>query len=144
MFHAPGQLSVYPIVPLQWHGFTIGEYLRRLESAVRRTLRQLGVEVEQGSAFAGRTGSLAALGVTVRDWVAYNGAFISVSPPVALLRFFDRWSPERNRVSSLVAERQGPVRMATVRAEVVRQVAQALGCDRYHLHTGHPLLRTGE
>jgi hypothetical protein len=44
-------------------------------------------------------------------------------------------------MSCLVAERCGPVRMTTVRAALVGRLAAAFGCDRYHLYTGHPLLR---
>jgi len=45
------------------------------------------------------------------------------------------------RMSSLVAERHDLVTMTSVRAEVVRHLAEALGCPTYHLYTGHPLLR---
>ena len=44
-------------------------------------------------------------------------------------------------MSCLVAERCGPVRMTAVRAALVRRLAECFGCDRYHLYTGHPLLR---
>src|SRR5262245_45985153 len=29
ILQGPGQLAVYPIVPLEWHGWSIGEYLRK-------------------------------------------------------------------------------------------------------------------
>jgi hypothetical protein len=32
--------------------------------------------------------------------------------------------------------------MTGVRAALVRRLADSFGCDRYHLYTGHPLLRT--
>ena len=44
-------------------------------------------------------------------------------------------------MSSLVAERCGPVRMTMVRTTLVPRLAERFGCDRYHLYTGHPLLR---
>jgi hypothetical protein len=31
--------------------------------------------------------------------------------------------------------------MTTVRSTLVGRLAEAFGCDRYHLYTGHPLLR---
>ena len=34
-------------------------------------------------------------------------------------------------------------RMSSVRAELIPHLADAFGCDRYHLHTGHPWLRRG-
>ncbi len=141
LLHGPGQLAVYPVVSLRWRGWTVGEYLRRLATAVRGTFEQLGIKTEDDSTFSGRTGSLAALGVTVQNGIASNGAFINVSPPMGLLRSLQGCSPQATRISCLVAERQRPVKMTSVRAELVRQVADALGCDHYHLHTGHPLLK---
>ena len=26
VLHGPGQIAVYPIVPLRWHGWTVGDY----------------------------------------------------------------------------------------------------------------------
>src|SRR5512143_3688319 len=34
VLHAPGQLAIYPIVPLALHHWTVGEYLGRLQQAV--------------------------------------------------------------------------------------------------------------
>ena len=42
---------------------------------------------------------------------------------------------------SLAAERCGLMRMTTVRATLIRNLTETLGCDRYHLYTGHPSLR---
>ena len=32
--HTPGQLAIYPVVPLKWHRFSVGEYLDRLQSGL--------------------------------------------------------------------------------------------------------------
>jgi lipoate-protein ligase B len=36
VLHAPGQLAVYPIVPLGLFGWTVGEYLRRLQRGMKK------------------------------------------------------------------------------------------------------------
>ena len=144
LVHAPGQLALYPIVPLRWHGFSVGEYLDRLQAGVLRTLGELGIRGQTRPArhgIWGRTGQLAALGVAVRDSVTCHGAFINVCPGMGLFRLVETDPRGLTRMSSLVAERQRPVKMTSVRAELVRQLTEAFGCDRYHLHTGHPLLR---
>ena len=46
-------------------------------------------------------------------------------------------------MSCLVAERGQAVRMTAVRTAIVRHLAEALGCPRCHMHTGHPLLARG-
>ncbi len=43
MLHCPGQLAIYPLVPLNWHGFTVGEFLERLQVGIVETLDDLGV-----------------------------------------------------------------------------------------------------
>ncbi len=89
----------------------------------------------------GRTGQLAALGVAVRHWITYFGAYVNVCPPMGLFRLVESDPVGHTQMSSLVAERCGPVRMTGVRAALVRRLADCFGCDRYHLYTGHPLLR---
>lgn len=144
MLHSPGQLAVYPIVPLRWHGFTVGEYLSRLQNGLLKAFAEVGI---QGTTFPGRhgiwgrTGQLAAVGVSVRSWVSYFGAYINVSPPLGMFRIVQTDRVTHTRMSSLVADRGPSVRMASVRTAVIRHLAESLGCQRYHLYTGHPLLR---
>jgi lipoyl(octanoyl) transferase len=143
--HCPGQLAIYPIVPLRWHGFSVGEFLDRFHAGLIETLADLNVP---GSPAAGRhgvwgrTGQLAAIGVAVRHWVTYYGAYLNVCPPMGLFRLVESDPHGQTQMSCLVAERRGPVRMTAVRAALVRRLTECFGCDRYHLYTGHPLLRT--
>jgi lipoyl(octanoyl) transferase len=142
--HCPGQLAIYPILPLRWHDFSLGEYLQRFQAAVAETLTELGVrgETKPGRFGAwGRTGQLAAFGVAVRDFVTWHGAYLNVSPPLGLLRLVETDLEGRTPQGTIAAERCGVVRMATVRAILVRHLTSAFGCDRYHLYTGHPWLR---
>jgi lipoyl(octanoyl) transferase len=143
LVHAPGQLAVYPIAPLRWHGLSVGEYLDRFQAGIAAALHQLGISGHTRPGrhgVWGRTGQLVAFGIAVRDSVAYHGAFINVAPPLGLFRLIETERDPSSRTSSLVAERQRPVRMASVRAELIPQLADAFGCDRYHLYTGHPML----
>ncbi|MEN6493110.1 MAG: hypothetical protein ABFD16_02350 [Thermoguttaceae bacterium] len=147
LVHAPGQLAVYPIVPLRWHRLSVGDYLARLQTAIQRALQSLEISTEPRPGrwgLWGRTGQVVALGAAVRNWVAYHGAFINVNPPMGLFRLVETDRRDLTPMSCLVAERQRPVKMTDVRAELVRHLTDALGCDRYHLYTGHPLLRIGE
>ncbi len=141
ILHGPGQLAVYPIVPLDWHGWTVGEYLRRLQQALRSTLSDLKIKphANPGShSLWGRTGQLAAIGVSVKHGVTLQGAFINVNPEMRnQLRI--EVAPGQT-MSSILSERPAPVRMTAVRAALVTHLATALGCERHHLHTGHPHL----
>lgn len=156
LLHCPGQLAIYPIVPLRWHGFSVGQYLERFRAAVIESLADLNVpsSTSEGMALSdlspnnlplggiwGRTGQLATLGVAVRHWVTYYGAYLNVCPPMGLFRLVDNSPFNRIQMSCLAAERCGPIRMTSVRAALVRRLSEHFGCDRYHLYTGHPMLR---
>ncbi len=178
LVHCLGQLAIYPIVPLRWHGFSVAEFLVRLQSGIVASLRELnvsattqphtalqrvslndrtaestgtssplplgegqGVRAASHDAVYGRTGQLAAIGVAVRDWITYYGAYLNVCPPTGLFRLVRSNPTDAAPMSCLVAERCGPMKMTAVRAALIAQLADRLGCDRYHLYTGHPLLR---
>jgi len=156
LMHCPGQLAIYPIVPLRWHGLSVGEFLRRFQAGIIETLDDLNVParpqresvpsnnahpLQWAGGVWGRTGQLAALGVAVRHWTTYYGAYLNVCPPMGLFRLVESDPLGHTRMSSLVAERCGPVRMTGVRSALVCRLAERFGCDRYHLYTGHPLLR---
>jgi lipoyl(octanoyl) transferase len=144
LVHCPGQLAIYPIVPLRWHGFSVGEFLDRFRAGLMETLTDLNVRASVARGrfdICGRTGQLAAFGAAVRGWVTYYGAYLNVCPPMGLFRLVESPLDTATPMSCLVAERCGPVRMTGVRAALVRRLAECFGCDRYHLYTGHPLLR---
>jgi lipoyl(octanoyl) transferase len=143
ILHAPGQLAVYPIVPLEFYGLSVGEYVQHLENALSSALTEEGFQLSSTKAprgIAGRTGTLASLGVAVRNWVSYFGAYINVTPSMQLVRRVDVGGERRAPMSCLAAERQQPVRMPSVRERVARHLAAEFGCNRYHVYTGHPLL----
>jgi lipoyl(octanoyl) transferase len=141
ILHAPGQLAIYPIVPLQCHGWTIGEYMRRLQKSLAELLLEFKVRpayVPGSMALAGKSGVLAALGVSVRHGVTMHGAFLNVNPE---MRDFGRVEVAGGQtMSSLLSHRALPTKMSKVRAALVTHLADALLLERYHLHTGHPLL----
>lgn len=143
LIHAPGQLAVYPIVPLDRRGWTVGQYLARLEAALVATFDELRVPCTTQPGYRGvwsRQGQLATIGVAVKDWITYHGAFVNVAPPLPLLRGVDSDPWRHAPVSSLAAGRRQANLMPTVRARLLRHVVDALGFDRHHLHSGHPLL----
>jgi lipoyl(octanoyl) transferase len=141
ILHRPGQLAIYPVVPLDWHGWTVGGYLRRLQTALTEVLAELQIRPQSAPgtcSLFGRSGVLAAFGVAVRSGVATQGAFLNVNPD---MRDFGRVETSAGQpMSSLLSQRPVPVKMTAVRAALVARLAAALGCERHHLHTGHPHL----
>lgn len=150
VLHSPGQLAIYPIVPLEWHGWTVGEYLGKLQQGLAATLAELNIRARKpldSASLWGRSGQLASVGVAVSDWVTYHGAFVNVCPNMQHYGFVDVVPPREvgqprveTTMGCLVAEQRRPVTMTKMRSTLVANLAAAFGCERYHLHTGHPLL----
>ncbi len=144
ILHLPGQLAIYPIVPLAWHGWSVGEYLARLENALQQTLADCGVKAQPRDDRAGlfaRGGQIAFFGLAVRDWVSCQGIYLNVSPAMRLFSWIDTDPAGRVPAVSVQSERRQPAKMTLVRAALVERMAAELGSGRYHLYTGHPLLR---
>jgi len=154
VLHAPGQLAIYPIVPLERQALSVGRYLDLIQASLERVLLDLGITAHAAArgddlsaagdaryGLWGRTGQLAALGVAVRNWVSYHGAFLNVGPAMGLFRLLEGDLCNPQRWGSLVAEHGRSVRMTSVRSAVIARLSEALGCDRFHLHTGHPSLK---
>lgn len=141
VLHGPGQLAIYPIVPLAWHRWSVGDFLRRLQGTLRETLAGLQIESRRmpGALHLwGEHGPVALLGTSIRRGVTGYGAILSV-----------RIDQEESRLvlaaggrplSSVLSERPGTVRMEQVQTLFIDHLARAFGCEDHSLHSGHPLL----
>ncbi len=144
VLHAPGQLAVYPIVPLSRYGWTVGEFLTRFESGLLDALQGMRVTAHIPAGrrgIWGRSGQLIAIGTAVKNWTTFHGAFVNVAPPMHLVRGIIADAVDRVPASSLAVERQQAVRMTDLRTRLVPSLARAFGCERFQLYTGHPLVR---
>jgi lipoyl(octanoyl) transferase len=150
VLHQPGQLAVYPIVPVARRGWSVGEYMARFRRGISDALATLQIRVrvnEQRPGLWGRTGQLVSFGVGVRNWITQHGAWVNIDVPPKWLSQVAASPPEsmgprsKATMSSLLAERQGPVTMSQVRSALVTELATAFDCPRQHVHSGHPLFR---
>jgi lipoyl(octanoyl) transferase len=144
VMHGPGQLAVYPILPLDRLHCGLRDFRRRLESSVIATCRELQVSAwtaPESPGVACRCGQFAFLGAAVKSWVSYHGLFVNVSPRLDLMRLVRSAAAAGSRVSSLAAQRVRPTSMHSVREAMVRHIAAEFGYSRFHVHTGHPLLK---
>lgn len=142
LVHAPGQLAVYPVVPLDRLGIGLSEYRRILGEcviAMCREMRMAAWQIDDRAEVCCRLGQFAWIGVAVKSWVAYHGLFINVSPAPELSRLV-RPSDIGERVTSMASQRARITPMHVVRESLVRHLASRLGYQRYHVYTGHPLL----
>lgn len=143
ILHAPGQVVIYPILPLDRLRRNVIEFRDCMEKSLILAARDLDVPAESGGLVPGaigRCGQFAFIGAGVRSWVSHGGVFVNVSVPHDALRVV-RWKQDAGAATSLSALRLKPTAMPTVRECLVRHLAEVLGYGDYQLYTGHPLLK---
>jgi len=142
LVHAPGQLAVYPVVPLQRLGLGLGDYRSALVGSVLDLCGELGIAAAplegNPSVVAGRGGAFAFVGAAVKRWVAYQGLFVNVHPLLHMQRLVSLGGDLRP--TSLQALRGRAISMSTVRESLIRNLTRRLGYAQYQIFTGHPLL----
>jgi lipoyl(octanoyl) transferase len=143
MLHLPGQLAVYPVLALDQLGLGVQGYLDRLQQVLLDVAADSGARAELRPGRPGvwaRGRLLAGVGVAVRDWVAYYGAYLNVCPVLAPFRHVRCAGPGEGPMTSLERERHGPVRPALVRQRLVERLAERFGFGRAHVFSNHPSL----
>ncbi len=85
-YHGPGQLTVYPILPLAYFQRDLHLFLRYLEGFVIALLSDYGIDAQT---IIGRTGvwvhdydsvrKIASIGIAVRQWVSFHGVTLNVT-----------------------------------------------------------------
>ncbi len=138
--HGPGQLSVSILVPVDRWELSPFAFRRAMIRSLLQTARDARVPARSAAAApgaAGRIGQFAYVGAAMHSGVSQFGMIVNVAPGFEVTAF----SPTGERSSSLAAERNRPVAMASVRESLTRHLSAALGYEQFHVHTGHPWLR---
>lgn len=141
--HAPGQLAVYPILPLDRLDCGLMSFRESVEVAIAETCRDVMMTVKRTSDSPGvwcRGGQLASFGAAVKNWVSYHGAFLNVSPDHSFLSMVES-SPVGERMTSLEAQLKRPIPMHRIRESVIQNISRSFSYERFHVYTGHPLLK---
>ena len=143
LLHMPGQFALYSIMPLDRLGCTVSDYLHRLGAAIGDALGDFSIHatirIDERGIWAGDR-MLAALGVSVRDWVTMFGAYINVHPALDLFRCVTAVADCEQPMTSLERERRGAVRPALVRERLIEHFRVRFGFDRVTLFTEHPMV----
>jgi lipoyl(octanoyl) transferase len=143
LLHLPGQLAIYPIMPLDWLGLGLADYVDRLQRVLIAVLDDFGT---RGITRPGQPGVwvgqrlIAGVGVAVRDWVAYFGAVLNVNPDLFPFRILRSAPDEREPMTSLARERRGPLRPSLVRERLLEHFTSVFPFERTTLFTSHPYL----
>lgn len=143
LLHLPGQLAVYPVLPLDQRQLGLAEYLERLQRILVGVLDDFSVtavtRAGQPGLWAGGR-HIAGVGVAVRDWVTYYGAYLNICPDLLPFRIVRTGPHEHEPMTSLVRERRAPVRPGLVRERLLDHFTTAFPFARTSLFSDHPCL----
>jgi lipoyl(octanoyl) transferase len=135
LLHLPGQLALYPILPLDQFDMGLEAYVDRLQRVLQAVLDDFGVrsEVRPGDPgiWVGNR-LIAGVGVAVRDWVSYFGAVLNIDPDLSAFRLV-RTGKEAGPMTSLARERRGPLRPALVRERLLEHFSNVFPVERSDL-----------
>jgi lipoyl(octanoyl) transferase len=141
LLHLPGQLAIYPILALDVLDLGLQSYLDRLRQVLVAMLADFGVAAVTQPEKPGvwiRSRPIAEVGVAVRDWVTYFGAFLNVNPDLELYRRV-RSGPD-GPMTSLERERRGRLPPSLVRQRFMEHFAAHFPFARTSLFFDHPSL----
>jgi lipoyl(octanoyl) transferase len=145
LLHLPGQIALYSIIPLDRLHCSLPDYVVRLGGAIRDLLDDFSIHaeirVDERGVWVGSR-LLAAVGVSVRDWVTTYGAYINIYPSLDLFRAVTSVADCTETMTSLERERRGPVRPSLVRERLIEHFRVRFGFGRVALFSEHPLLET--
>lgn len=145
MLHLPGQVAVYPILPLAELNLNPAEYACRFTGILADAVAGFGVPFEVSSDRPGvrvRGRPIAHVGLAVRSGVSAFGAVLNVNPDLELVRGV--WT-DGDPVPMTSLERESPlrVRIPAVRQQLVERLAAGFGFDRVSVFHTHPALTAG-
>jgi lipoyl synthase len=82
--HGPGQLVLYPVLPLErFGGRDLGRFLRAMEELVIRALRRWGLSGERIDGLSGvwvNGAKVCAMGLAFRRWISFHGIALNYDP----------------------------------------------------------------
>jgi lipoyl(octanoyl) transferase len=142
LVHAPGQLAIYPILPLNRLGINLSEFRSKLLNSAIQACSEIRVPAysrEDAPGLWCRTGQFGYIGAAVKSWVSYHGMFLNVNPNLDLLRMVIS-NPVEHRPTSLTAQKTRRTSMHSVRENIARQLTSQFQYNNCHYYTGHPLL----
>jgi lipoyl(octanoyl) transferase len=142
--HLPGQLTIYPILPLDRLKLGLQQYLSRLQDVLIALLDDFSIRAEPDpnqTAVCVQGRRIADLGVAVCDWVAYYGVVLNINADLEFLRRIGSGRGVDRQVTSIVRERHGPLQPALVRQRLLEHFATHFHFAQTSLFFEHSTLR---
>lgn len=80
-YHGPGQVVVYPVIPLRFFGNDIRLFLKTLEEIVIRILKDFGILAKRIPGARGvwvEGNKISSIGIGIRQWITCHGVALNV------------------------------------------------------------------
>jgi len=135
-FHGPGQIVLYPVLPLErFGGRDLGRFLRAMEEVVIRALRRWGLD---GRRIEGLSGvwvdgaKVCAMGLGFRRWISFHGIALNLDTDMSC---FDLIVPcgirdrKPTSMAKLLGEKLPP--RQEVEAALLEEFATVFGVSRW-------------
>ncbi|MFO0929546.1 MAG: lipoyl(octanoyl) transferase LipB [Gemmataceae bacterium] len=126
ILHLPGQLAVYPVLPLDFLGLSVRAYLHTLRQVLVAVLDDFSVtarsRADDADVWVGER-RIARVGIAVRNGISTFGAVLNVDPDLTVTR---QVLPGE-AFTALAVERRGALRPSLVRQQLVETFRDRLG-----------------
>ena len=130
-YHGPGQIVAYPLVDIRRLGIGVRELVHRIEQALIDTLAHWGVAAERREGAPGvyvGAAKIAALGLRVKRGCSLHGLAFNIDMDLSPFHGINPCGFTGLAVTQML-ELTGPVALAEVEAELVRQLSVQLGLN---------------
>ena len=127
-FHGPGQLVVYPIIPLKPPHQDIHKHMWRLEQAAIDTCEHFGLkglrdERNTGVWVGGR--KICAIGVAAKRWVTWHGLAMNVTTDTSYFQRINPCGMDAGLVTTMSSELTNPPTMRQVSERLIHDLQKA-------------------
>ncbi|MGE3974202.1 MAG: lipoyl(octanoyl) transferase LipB [Bdellovibrionales bacterium] len=102
--HSPGQLVIYPILPLQRLGLNVREFVEKLEMTAISFFGSFGVTTTKGVGAPGiysMKGKMGFIGIRVKNGVSYHGISLNICNDLSLFQMIRSCGKEKENFDQL-------------------------------------------
>lgn len=131
-YHGPGQLVAYPIIDLRDRNRDARRYVRDLEEVIIRTLGDFDITASRDQSHAGvwvENEEMAAIGVSVRQWVTRHGFALNVNTDLRPFSFINPCGFTDRGATSLSRLLARDVSVTAVTERLVARFAEVFGAQ---------------
>jgi lipoate-protein ligase B len=133
--HMPGQLVVYPIIPVLSLGYSAKSYIALLEDSVIEVLAGYGLKAQCDAQFPGvwiEDRKICAIGVRIKQRVSMHGLALNVCNPLDLFSKIVPCGIQTRSVTSMTEELGKKIDLNEVRTDLVQTILNkaSLFCGR--------------